>query len=374
MTFWRRAVTLIVWVSLAALVRGASPVVAAVATVDVTSMRLAYVTASRPDHAGQFGLLYNSPVGTTPLSSDVAGDVMRLSEDAFFLGLTVPDAAVWVNLTPDQPGGVCDRRLSKTGLGRALVEADFQLKRDGCALTDPRTSALGQAFWERVRRVAAGGALRAGARMWIVPGPMELSGDDQGVYLRSMRLLVRLETERFSSANSPYGMSEIDRISRELVLPVIEQRVNEDRIYAPLRQVYAAIVLARWYKKHVRGTDLPHAKLVDASNTAGHELTDGWTPRTVWEAYVRSYQQGEYDFTERSEQKMGNVTRVSTRRYFRGGVDLRTLPLPTPTPLAPQQSAAIQSAFSSGVAVTPDGMLLFAAPTPAPTVSSTPSP
>ena len=50
----------------------------------------ALIGAADHSGAGQFGLLYNSPVGTTPLSSDVAGDVMRLSEDASSSALPSP--------------------------------------------------------------------------------------------------------------------------------------------------------------------------------------------------------------------------------------------------------------------------------------------
>jgi hypothetical protein len=333
------------------------------AMVDSHLLRLTYVTPSRPDKPGSLGLLFGGPQGTWPVSANRVVTAARLMEDTFYAALAVPAAALWVNLTPNEPDRVCDPRLRRLGMGRAFVSADMQMKVDAAALTDPRTSTLGKDFWDQIRRLAAGGRLKTGCRMWIVPGDMDLVTDGTGCYLRSMHLRVQLETERFTAQNNPAGLGDVDRLNRQMILPEIERKLNEDPIYAPMRQVYSAIILARWYKDHFRATTQPAADLIDSDNTAGRELTDGWTPQGVYEQYMRSYQQGEYNFSERVQEDLGNgVIRIQTRHYFRGGVDLRQMVLPPPLPAPDTQKQDVEKAFREGEVTVSDGTVLFAAP------------
>lgn len=364
----RRGIGLISIVILAAVVASATgePVL-----VDSHHLRLTYVTPNRPDKPGTLGLLFGGPEGTWPVSSNRVRSAVKLLEDTFYVTLAIPAEALWVNLTPGEPDRICDARLRRLGLGQAFLNADLQMKVDAAALTDPRTSQLGKDYWAQIRRLAAGGRLNAGCRMWIVPGEIELVSDGVGCYLRSMRLRVQLETERFVAANNPAALGEVDRLNRQMVLPEVERKLNEDPIYAPMRQVYSAIILAQWYKDHFRGTKQPAAELIDSDNIAGRELTDGWSPQAVYEAYLRSYQQGEYNFTERVQEDLGNgVIRIQTRHYFRGGVDLRRMVLPPPLPAPDTQKQDIERAFREGEVQVQDGTVLFTAP-PAPTASET---
>lgn len=40
----------------------------------------------------------------------------------FFLGITLPSESFWVNLRPDEPDRITSSELSKTDLGRTLLE------------------------------------------------------------------------------------------------------------------------------------------------------------------------------------------------------------------------------------------------------------
>jgi hypothetical protein len=358
---WRSLVVPCLLLVMAAAAAAAEPLL-----VDSHQLRLTYVTPSRPDKPGTLGLLFGGPQGTWPLVSNRVRAAAKLLEDTFYVALAVPAPALWVNLTPNEPDRVCDPRLRKVEMGRAFVNADMQMKVDAAVLTDPRKSGLGKDFWDQIRRLAAGGRLKTGCRMWIVPGEMDLVSDGTGCYLHAMHLRVQLETERFMASNNPTGLGDVDRLNRLMILPEIERKLNEDPIYAPMRQVYSAIILARWYKDHFRGTKQPAADLIDSDSVAGRELADGWTPQGVYEQYMRSYQQGEYNFTERVQESLGNgVVRIQTRHYFRGGVDLRQMVLPPPLPATDTQRQDVAMAFQEGEVQVQDGTILFTTP-PAP--------
>jgi len=42
------------------------------------------------------------------------------------------------------------------------------------------------------------------------------------------------------------------QIVREIILPEIEKEVNTGKNFAPLRQIYQALILAKWYKKTIQ--------------------------------------------------------------------------------------------------------------------------
>ena len=73
--------------------------------------------------------------------------------DYFLIGVTLPNDAFWVNLRPDSPDNIIDPELEKTGLGKILLEADLQLKKDTASLTSPQTPE-GKAYWDKLYKKA----------------------------------------------------------------------------------------------------------------------------------------------------------------------------------------------------------------------------
>ena len=57
----------------------------------------------------------------------------------FLIGVTLPNEKFWVNLRPDSANQIIDPELEQTDLGRILLEADLQLKKDTAAFTSPET-------------------------------------------------------------------------------------------------------------------------------------------------------------------------------------------------------------------------------------------
>ncbi|MFH0762488.1 MAG: hypothetical protein V1925_01190, partial [Candidatus Omnitrophota bacterium] len=93
----------------------------------------------------------------------------------FLIGLTLPNDSFWVNLRPDSPDKVIDPYLEQTDLGRIMLEADLQLKKDTAQLTSPSTSE-GRIYWDKLYKKAEQlygnevTSIPTLTRPWIVPG------------------------------------------------------------------------------------------------------------------------------------------------------------------------------------------------------------
>jgi hypothetical protein len=93
----------------------------------------------------------------------------------FFIGVTLPNDAFWVNLRPDAENNIIDNELAQTDVGRILLEADLQLKKDTAKFTSPETPE-GKAYWDKLYQKAgeifgsSNITIPTLTRPWIVPG------------------------------------------------------------------------------------------------------------------------------------------------------------------------------------------------------------
>ncbi|HBG64816.1 MAG TPA: hypothetical protein DDX16_11405, partial [Candidatus Omnitrophica bacterium] len=60
----------------------------------------------------------------------------------------MPNDKFWVNLRPDAPEQIIDPELEKTDMGRIMLAADLQLKKDTAGLTSPQNSE-GREYWDK---------------------------------------------------------------------------------------------------------------------------------------------------------------------------------------------------------------------------------
>ena len=77
--------------------------------------------------------LSNSPNSLTPKLQDATQELFNY----FLIGLSLPNDKFWVNLRPDAPEQIIDPELEKTDMGKIMLEADLQLKKDTASLTSP---------------------------------------------------------------------------------------------------------------------------------------------------------------------------------------------------------------------------------------------
>jgi len=136
---------------------------------------------------------------------------------AFYAWSAFPDDAFWVNLHPHEPGRMIDAGLQATDTGRALLQADLQLKKTAAALLHPDAE-LGARFWDAVydRAGLRDSKLCYSLRQWITPGKVEVL--EAGTPCTSPRRAWRCTTRASSRLLEP-APAPAPRASRRLWRP-----------------------------------------------------------------------------------------------------------------------------------------------------------
>ncbi|WP_148083568.1 hypothetical protein [Micromonospora sp. Llam0] len=298
----------------------------AVGGVDFATLELRYVSDT---YHGGSGLAYAFSAEPTPENSPSYGGqrAALLASDAFFVWMALPTSAFTVNLNPDEPERIMDTQFSKTDAGRVLLEADLQMKKTVAKLIHPE-SPTGKPFW-----TGLDGEKCVSMRQWIVPAPAVVHEDQNQLYIIDAPLSVKMETEVVNSVGvggmdpGCPGQTEADTkrnetLFRALILPQVEEAVNNAPEYADLRRVYVSRVAAEWYRERSATKRTAYSDLIDQGNVDDWTAREPWSPIEVWQRYVRSYTDGEFTFEQRTER--GDVIEIAT--YVYGGVDLTDIP------------------------------------------------
>ncbi|HQJ15348.1 MAG TPA: hypothetical protein PLJ26_02540 [Candidatus Omnitrophota bacterium] len=260
---------------------------------------------------------------------DVDKNISVLME-YFRIGLSLPDSSFWVNLRPDAPDRVIDSLLEKTDMGRVLLAADVELKKDLCRLTDPN-SPLGREYWNKLYARAMqlynteDIQIPTITRPWIIPGEIVLGETKNGVYIYKALLKVMLEqdyikTEGSIETGQHHGDRRQDELNeystyllKEKILPLLARELNSSRKYASLRQAYFSLILAQWYKSNMAGSLSGMA--VNSKDLRGLTSKTSWSKKAYFEAYQRSFSGGEYARREYVSDRSG----LTMREYISGG-------------------------------------------------------
>ncbi|MDO8747534.1 MAG: triose-phosphate isomerase [Candidatus Omnitrophota bacterium] len=265
--------------------------------------------------------------------------------DYFKIGLSLPNDKFWVNLRPDSQDQIIDDELAKTDLGKVMLEADLKLKQDTALFTSPQTP-QGKEYWNKLYQRAGelfgteNITIPTLTRPWIVPGEIILresqdnsSKTSQGAYIYKANLKVMLEEDYLSHqpsaiSSQQYNFSdprlkELNQYStqliRELILPKLTQKVNSSKDYANLRQVYFSLILASWFKETFKDNQAAqgdYLKLINSHNLTNLSSKQAWDKTTYFNAYQKSFQEGEYNLSEPVYTPTGQVI----RRYMSGGI------------------------------------------------------
>ncbi|HNQ49949.1 MAG TPA: hypothetical protein PKL03_00750 [Candidatus Omnitrophota bacterium] len=273
--------------------------------------------------------------GDTPvLQPHQTQELARKIVEYFEIGLRLPNSMFWVNLRPDAPDQIIDPYLAKTDVGRILLEADLQLKKDLSRLTSPDTSE-GRRYWDALYAKAESlfgqedAEVPTMTRPWIVPDEIVIGQGQGNAYILKATLKVMLEQDHLRDA-APYAFTDermkamnaySSQLVRTLILPRLTREVNASRRYAGLRQVYYSLIAAQWHKKQSANIPDAIAKNVNSLSLDDYTSARAWSPETYYAAYRKSFSEGEYD----REERVSCGTGVTIRRYFSGGAQLQDL-------------------------------------------------
>jgi hypothetical protein len=106
------------------------------------------------------------------------------------------------------------------------------------------------------------------------------------------------------------------QILRGIILPAIENEVNEGKTFALVRQIYAAEIMATWFKKTLRRSLLAQI-FANKSKIAGQSIKNPQaTVEKIYQQYLKAYKKGVFNFIKEDTAPDGTVV---PRKYFSGG-------------------------------------------------------
>lgn len=275
----------------------------------------------------------------------------------FLTGLTLPNDTLWVNLDPWEPERIVISSTGSTMIGRIMLEADLQMKRDFCNYEDPCKNDTGVEYWNllnKKREELVTECMKkypqeildvdniffsAATRHWIVPDKITIYEDEDKIYIVEATLNIYSEPvyehstieivnqpgsissdcqKCLNEAAKEYGQYAME-LEENLILPLVVKEVNTGDQYTDLRQVYTSLVLAQWYKSHC-----DQCLFSTFNNTEDVEELEPWKGRDskeIWEEYVESYKEGEC-YCEKTQQE---GTYIVTQIYRGGGINFTEL-------------------------------------------------
>ncbi len=283
----------------------------------------------------QFDFLIDS--GDSGLQGEALARETKKLAGYFLASLTVPEKEQWVNLSPYESDRISPEAFAQTAMGHDLLVQDYFLKQVSSSLTYPERD-LGRAFWDRVykksmERYGTTDVLKDFfSKVWIVPQKAVVYSKPGAVYLVESSLKVMAqedykamvaarssESENTTSVNDGQDTDISLDALKELILPEIQKDVNTGRNFAVLRQVYSAVVLATWYKRHAAKGVLGQAYF-DRNKVQGIDLYAPSDKDRVYENYVEAFKKGVYQYIKDEEDPQ--TRQISPRKYFSGGMAL----------------------------------------------------
>ena len=287
-----------------------------------------------PDNPLRFDFMVDSGnSGFTP--DQIKGESNHLVK-YFLAAMTVPQNDLWVNLSPYDADRIIPDALGRTELGQDMLAQDYILKQMSSSLLDPEKD-LGKEFWARVYRQAQEKfgvtevPVNTFNKVWIMPEEATVYENGQSVYVVKSRLKVMLDQDyKAQQVNqdgaAPAGDAALlsAQITREIILPEITREVNEGKNFAAIRQIYQALILAKWYKETIKESLLSKV-YIDQNRIKGVDLSDPTVKDQIYGRYVEAFKKGvvnliREDYDTASQQ-------VVPRKYFSGGELFGVIPM-----------------------------------------------
>ncbi len=239
----------------------------------------------------------------------------------FLAALTVPASSLWVNLSPYEKNRTVDEALGQTDMGRDLLAQDYILKQITASLIYPEKD-LGKTFWNEVyakTKQKFGNAqvpVNTFNKVWIMADQAEVYEHNQTAFVTKAHLKVMLEQDYLATEKHAAPVNSNDTsaaVLREVIIPQLEKEVNEGKNFAPLRQIFNAIILAGWYKNNLKSS-LLNEVYANKSTVKGIDIQDKTIKQQIFDRYLQAYKKGVFNYVKEDEAK-------TPRKYFSGGVD-----------------------------------------------------
>jgi len=275
--------------------------------------------------------------GETQLKGDELKSEYEKLIKYFLATLTIPEDDLWVNLSPYEKERIIPQEFGLTEMGRDLLAQDYLLKQLMASLTYPE-SGLGKKFWDEVYKKAyeqygtTSIPLNTFNKVWIVPDKAVVYENKDKAFIVESHLKVMLEEDYLALSknmqNEKLGTAKQTEedvkaisnvsslIAKEILIPAIEKEVNENKNFAQLRQIYASMILAAWYKKTLKD-NLLNKIYSDKKKIAGVDVDDPAIKDKIYQQYIDAFKTGVYSMIK--EDNDPYMQKVIPRKYFSGG-------------------------------------------------------
>jgi len=195
-------------------------------------------------------------------------------------------------------------------------------------LLDPNAP-LGGQFWDQVQS-ATNDLPCITFRNWIVPQPATVRENGAELYVLDAPMLVKSAPISLSTppgaAPCPNQPKEItdhnQQVFEKVILPKITEAVNTAPEYEDLRRVYLSRVIATWLRQRSAARPNAYTPIINSGDVSRWPARTKWNPQDVYQAYLKSYKDGEYTYTWTRQQNGKTVTVT----IVVGGVDFSESP------------------------------------------------
>ncbi|MBF0595732.1 MAG: hypothetical protein HQL22_12310, partial [Candidatus Omnitrophica bacterium] len=298
-----------------------------------------------PENPFKFDFILDK--GNPVTTNDTLEDTSRRLVKYFLSSVTTPEKDLWVNLSPYEHNRIIPESFGQTDMGRDLLAQDYILKQITSSLMYPEGE-TGKKFWAKVYQSAyekygtTDIPFDTFNKVWIVPEYAKVYEHGNTAFVIKARMKVMLESDYLAlennvtvNASSSVGddlvsarrlndnISETQELSekaiREVVIPILENEVNEGKTFAPLRQVYYSLILAVWFKKRMKDTLLGR-KYMDQNKVTGIDIEDKNAKEAIYQQYLTAFKQGVYNYVKEETDPLTQET--LPRKYFSGGVEM----------------------------------------------------
>ncbi len=250
----------------------------------------------------------------------------------FLASLAVPENDLWVNLSPYEGDRIIPEAFGRTEMGRDLLAQDYMLKQLSASLLYPE-KALGRQVWKKIYALAGEKyqttriPVETFNKVWIVPDEAVVYVSGDKVLIVRSHLKVMLEADYLamnqgSRSRDPGPQTGSDdgsitrKVIREVVLPALETEVNSGENFCLLRQIYHAMILSTWFKRHVKDGVLGRG-YSERNKVGGIDLADKEDKNRIWKQYVKAYKKGVFNYVKEETDEVTHE--VIPRKYFSGG-------------------------------------------------------
>ncbi|MBF0594672.1 MAG: hypothetical protein HQL22_06865, partial [Candidatus Omnitrophica bacterium] len=283
----------------------------------------------------------------------------------FLASLTIKEDDLWVNLSPYEHDRMITNELGKTELGRDMLAQDYVLKQLTASLMYPEKD-LGKAFWDKVyAKVQENfGAVEIPVdtfnKVWITADKAKVLERHHGGYIVDAHLKVMLEEDYVATSNNalptrghvappveqvargavspstlptPQPMNTkalqgstvtpndpavlVKQATREIIIPEIEKEVNQGQNFAPLRQMFYAMILATWYKAALKDA-LLNQVYTDKGKIDGVLSNDLMVKEKIYAQYLEAFKKGVFNYIKEDVDVL--TQEAIPRKYFSGGI------------------------------------------------------